>query len=179
MHHPPLRPGETATLFRFWLARDEYQGGLPAQSLIATQFARHFLTTPGLAVTLMPFAHPENWAAFCAYADQRRAPAADFTVGGRPYATFVHDWRVVSPAAWVARLSQQELGARRPRPSRPPPPELWCSTRRRSPRRFARRCATIRPDRLRDNPLLRCRLVTSRLTGTEAGRAGFAAQERA
>ena len=153
----------------------------PAQSLIATQFARHFLTTSGLAVTLMPFAEPEAWAAFCAYADQRRAPTADFTVGGRTYATFVHDWRMVSPAAWVARLSQQELGAT------PTPPEPSGAARtlvldeaeftaavRQALRDYPR------PDRLRDNPLLRCRLVTTRLTGSEgpAEQAG-AAQEPA
>ena len=73
--------GGDRDLIRFWLARDRYQAVSPAQSLIATQFARHFLTTSGLAVTLMPFAQPEDWAAFCAYADQRRAPTADFTVG--------------------------------------------------------------------------------------------------
>ena len=140
----------------------------PAQSLIATQFARHFLTTSGLAVTLMPFADPDAWAAFCAYADQRRAPTADFTVGDRTYATFVHDWRVVSPAAWVARLSQQELGAT------PSPPEPAGATRTLVLDEAAFSTAVRqalrdypRPDRLRHNPLLKCRLVTTRLTGSE------------
>ena len=111
-NHAPLRPGETATLIRFWLSGDVYQSVSPAQSLIATQFARHFLTTPGLAVTIVPFAHPEEWEAFCSYTDQRRAPAADFTVGQRTYTSFVHDWRTVPPAAWLARMSHQEVGAR-------------------------------------------------------------------
>lgn len=168
LRHPPLRPGETATLFRFWLGRDSYQSVSPAQSLIATQFARHFLTTPGLAVTLMPFARPEDWQAFCAYADQRRAPAGDFTVGSHSYATFVHDWRIVPPAAWVARLSQQELGAPPTARSADSKPVLvlsegeFAAAVRQGLRDYPR------ADRLRTNPLLRCRLVTTRLSGTES-----------
>ena len=165
--HPPMRPGETATLIRFWLAADSYQAVSPVQSLIATQFARHFLTTSALAVTLMPFAEPEKWQAFCAYADQRRAPAADFTVGGRSYATFVHDWRTVPPAAWVARLSRQEVGVVTPPESAGAPAVLVLDeTEFAAAVRQALRDYT-RPDRLRTSPLLQCRVVTTRLTGTE------------
>lgn len=166
-NHPPLRPGETATLIRYWLARDTYQSVSPVQSMIATQFARHFLTTPGLAVTLMPFAHPAEWEAFCAYADQRRAPSADFTVGGRTYASFQHDWRLVPPAAWVARLSQQELGAPVPQPTESPPAVLVLGEAdfgvavRQALRDYSR------PDRLESNALLRCRVVTTQLSGSE------------
>jgi hypothetical protein len=166
-NHPPLRPGETATLIRYWLARDTYQSVSPVQSMIATQLARHFLTTPGLAVTLMPFARPAEWEAFCAYADQRRAPSADFTVGGRRYASFQHDWRLMPPAAWVARLSQQELGAPVPELTEPPPAVLVLGEAdfgvavRQALRDYTR------PDRLQTNRLLRCRLVTTQLSGTE------------
>ena len=168
-NHPPLRPGETATLIRFWLARDDYQSVSPSQSLIATQFARHFLTTPGLAVTVLPFAHAEDWEAFCAYADQRRAPAADFTVGGHHYSSFVHDWRIDTPAAWVARLSQQEIGATVP----DAPPDRSAAVLVLGEQDFAAAVRQAlrdytRPERLRSNPLLRCRLITTRLTGSES-----------
>jgi len=167
--HPPLRPGETATLIRYWLARETYQSVSPPQSLLAAQFARHFLTTPGLAVTLMPFAQPEEWEAFCSYADQRRAPRADFTIGGRSYATFVHDWRIVPPAALVARLSQQEIGS----PAAAPPPASAAALLVLAEPQFA---AAVRQavrdytrlDRLRSSPLLRCRLITTRLSGNES-----------
>jgi hypothetical protein len=167
-NHPPLRPGETATLIRFWLSRDVYQSVSPAQSLIATQFARHFLTTPGLAVTLLPFAHPEEWEAFCTYADQRRARAADFMVGGRTYASFVHDWRTVPPAAWVARLSLQEIGAApgASTAAEPAAPLVLGETDFAAAVRQALRNYT-RPDRLRTSPLLRCRVVTTKLSGGE------------
>jgi hypothetical protein len=34
-NHAPLRAGESATLFRYWMARDTYQDISPVQSLIA------------------------------------------------------------------------------------------------------------------------------------------------
>ncbi len=160
--HPPLRPGESAVVIRFWLALETYQAVSPVQSLIATQFARLFLTTSGLAVTLMSFAEPEAWAAFCAYADQRRAPAADFEVGGHGYASFVHDWRLVPPAAWIERMSRQEVGATPTAPVDDPSGTLVLSEAEFAAAvRQALRDYT-RPDRLRDNPLLRCRLVSTR-----------------
>lgn len=163
--HPPLRPGETATLFRFWLARETYQSVSAVQSTIATQFARHFLTTRGLALTLTPFADPRPWEAFCAYTDQRRAPAADFTVGVTTYACFGHDWRVGSPEAWLAGMSAREVGAT------PPPAAVETADPRALVLDQTQFAAAVRqalrdysrPDRLRDNPLLRCRLVSSRL----------------
>lgn len=166
---PPLRPGETATLIRFWLSRDHYQSVSPVQSLIATEFARHFLTTAGLAVTLLPFARPEEWVAFCAYADQQPAPLADFTVAGRTYTTFAHDWRAVPPPVWLARMSLRELGVEQP--ANPPAPEALVLTEAEfaAAVRQALRDYT-RPDRLRGNPLLRCRVVAARTRSTGAGR---------
>lgn len=159
----PLRPGERATLIRFWLARDTYQSVSPVQSLIAVQLARHYLLTPALAVSLLPFSRPAEWAEFCTYADQVRMPSADFTVGGRTYAVFGHDWRVVTPAAWVGLLSRRETGAPIVAAAGGPGPapllvlseaEFTAAVRR------ALRDLT-RPDRLRDNPLLRSRVVTA------------------
>ena len=166
--HPPLRPTETATLIRFWLSRDHHQSVSPVQNLIATQLARHYLTTTGLAVTLLPFAHPQEWQALCAYTDQTRAPQADFTVDGRRYTSFVHDWRTVPPAAWVARLSLQEIGTA-PDASAPADADTllvlseaeFANAVRQALRDYTRQ------DRLRGNPLLRCRLITTQLASTE------------
>ncbi len=159
--HPPLRPGERVTLVRFWLSDEHYQSISPVQSLITTQLLRHYLTTPGLAVSLLPFAHPQEWSEACAYTDQRRAPEADFMVGGRQYATFVHDWRVVTPPAWVAALSAREIGAQLA--GGPPMPVIAVLTRDEfaTAVKSALRDVT-RPDRLRDNPLQHSRLVTGR-----------------
>jgi hypothetical protein len=166
-NHPPLRPGERVTLVRYWMSAHDYQSVSPVQSLITTQLARHYLTTPGLAVSLVPFAHPQEWAEACAYTDQRRAPDADFTVGERTYTVFQHDWRLVPPTAWVALLSAREIGET---------PELTPSAASTvlvlGEQEFAAGVKAAlryltRPDRLRDNPLLRSRLVTAH-TGTTA-----------
>jgi hypothetical protein len=159
--HRPLRPGERVTLVRYWLSRDDYQSVSPVQSLITTGLLRHYLTTPGLAVSLVSFAHPEEWLEACAYTDHRRSPAADFEIGGRRFTSFSHDWRVVTPAAWVATLSALELGAQLAEVRSPAPlavlgHEEFAAAAKRALRDLNR------PDRLRDNPLLRSRLVSGR-----------------
>lgn len=107
----PLRKSEGATLFRFWMARDTYQGVSPTQSLIFINFVQHHRLTPGLAFTFFACADPDFWAAMFAYADLARLPDADFEIGGRHYGVYGHDWRVVSTAAWQELLAQREITA--------------------------------------------------------------------
>lgn len=161
--HAPLRPGERVTLVRFWMSDQAYQSVSPVQSLITTQLARHYLGTAGLAVTLVPFAHPDEWEQVCEYADQRRMPAADFRVGEKDYTVFGHDWRVVPPAAWVARLSAQEVGTQGPDAAPAAAPALLVLGEAEFAAAVKRALRDVsRPDRLRDNPLLRSRLVADR-----------------
>ena len=107
----PLRTGEGATLFRFWMARDTYQSVSPIQSLIFINFVQHHRLTAGLAFTFFTCAEPEDWAAMFAYADLARIPEADFEVGGQRYGVYGHDWRVLPPKAWQAMLAQREIAA--------------------------------------------------------------------
>jgi hypothetical protein len=104
-----LRPGERATLFRFWLAHDTYQAVSPIQSLIFVNIVRHYLTTPGLAFTLFPCAEPDFWASVFAYADLTRLPEADFEVDGHHYGVYGHDWRVTPPLIWLSLLAEREV----------------------------------------------------------------------
>src|ERR1041385_5168081 len=108
--YAPLRKDEVATLFRFWMARDTYQGISPIQSLIFIQVAKHYLTTHGLVFTFFPCAAPAFWAAILSYAELTRYPDADFEVGGKRYGIYGHDWRVMTPAVWIARLAEKEVG---------------------------------------------------------------------
>ena len=159
---PPLRPGERVTVVRFWLTRDDDQSVSPGQSLITAHLARHYLSTPGLAVSLIPFRHPDEWADACAYTDQIRMPAADFVVDGRASTVFGHDWRVTPPAAWIAGLSAREIGSPAAAGAEGGVPLLVLDeTEFAAAVKRALRDLT-RPDRLRDNPLLRCRLITAR-----------------
>lgn len=109
--HAPVHSDEVATLFRFWMDRDAYQGISPIQSLIFIQAAKHYLTTPGLAFTFFPCADPDFWAAILSYAELTRYHEADFEVGGKRYGVYGHDWRVMSPAVWIGRLAEKEVGA--------------------------------------------------------------------
>ena len=107
--HAPLRAGETAAIFRFWMAKDTYQAVSPTQSLIFITFVQQHHAASNLAFTFFACAQPEAWAKMFAYADLTRLPMADFTVGERTYGVYGHDWRLVSPTAWQALLAQREM----------------------------------------------------------------------
>ena len=159
--HAPLRANEVATLFRFWMDRDAYQGISPIQSLIFIQVAKHYLTTPGLAFTFFPCADPDFWAAILGYAELTRLPDADFEVGGKRYGIYGHDWRVMTPAVWIARLAEKEVGA--PAQAASPPasePLIFLSQDEFSNAVKQALQDFARPGGLTGNPLLRSRLVS-------------------
>jgi len=160
----PLRPGETATIFRFWLARDSYQEVSPVQSRIFFTMVQHYLTTPRLAYTFLPCANPTFWQAVFAYADLTRLMEADFAIGEQRYGVYGHDWRVVSPMAWLALLAERELDAEAKPEAAVNPAESvvildaahFADAVRDALRDFADQNA------LRGNPLLQSRLVLRR-----------------
>jgi hypothetical protein len=174
-HNAPLRPGEKATLFRFWMAGDTYQGVSAMQSLIFGNIAQHYLTTPGLAFTFFPTAEPDFWAPMFAYVDLGRAREADFEVGGRRYGVYVHDWRVTPPMAWLDLLAQREVATEPlavPAAASTPLVVLGESDFTAAVREALR--DFHRTDALRTNPLLRSRVVVERAgTGADDG-AGIA-----
>jgi hypothetical protein len=165
--HAPLRPGEGATLFRFWMARSAYQAVSPIQSLIFVNAVQRYLATPGLAYTFFACADPEFWSPMAAYADLARLPEADFEVGERRYGVYGHDWRVVPPMTWLALLAEREVAlspqAGLPSPQRSEPllvlsqPEFEEAVRR-ALRDFSH------PDLLHTNPLLRSRMLAKRVS---------------
>jgi RecA/RadA recombinase len=162
--HAPLRQGEIATLFRFWMADDTYQDISPVQSLVLVNVVRHYLSTAGLAFTFVSMADPDFYAPGFAYANIPRLPGADFVVGGRRYGVFGSDWRALPPLAWLTLLAEREVG-------REPPPlthvsgaslevlayEDFIEATRQGLRDMTR------PDLLRLNPLLRSRMITARV----------------
>jgi hypothetical protein len=160
----PLRPGEVATYFRFWMDRDAYQAVSPSQSVIFINMVRHYLTTPGLAFTFIPCADPDFWAPIFAYADLERLPEADFEIDGRRYGVYGHDWRTMPPMAWLALLAERETAAGTQPPAPAPVTETlvvlsaegFATAVREALRDLAR------PDVLRQNPLARSRLLVER-----------------
>jgi hypothetical protein len=107
---PPLRKGETATLFRFWMARESYQGVSAVQSRIFLNLVQHYLTAHGLAYSFIPCADPDFWNEIFTFADMERLPQADFTVGPQRFAVFGHDWRKTPSLLWLELMAQRELG---------------------------------------------------------------------
>ena len=105
--HGPLRPGERATYFRYWMAGDTHQAVSPIQSLIFINMVRHYFT-PSLAYTFYACTDPLFWRPVFAYADLARLPELDFAIDGRAYGVYGHDWRATPPAAWLDLLGQRE-----------------------------------------------------------------------
>lgn len=171
--HTPLRPGEHATMFRFWMARDTYQEVSPVQSLIFLSHIRHYLSTPGLAFTFLPCRKPAYWGLVFRYAVMERLHEVDFDVDGQRYAVFGHDWRAVPPMAWLDMLAERSLNVMPGVQPAAPPEQILVLSRsgfaaavRDAFRVFAR------PGKLRDNPLLRSRIVIDQvgLDADEASR---------
>lgn len=167
--HAPLRGGERATLFRFWMDRDEHQALSPVQSLIAAYRVRYYLSTPHLAYTFLPCADPDFWALVFAYADFERLGEAAFQIEGRGFGMFGHDWRTVPPAAWLNLLAERNITPRDPEAV---PPPARASMLVLSEVEFGEAVKDalqeyVRPDALRGNPLLRSRLIVEK-TDAEA-----------
>ena len=160
-NHAPLRSNEVAILFRFWMEKDTYQGISPIQSLIFLQVAKQYLVTPMLAFTFFPCAEPDFWSAILSYGELTRLPAADFEVDGIRYGVYGHDWRVMPPAIWIARLAQKELGATGQTVSPPVQEQLIFLSRDDFGNAVKQALQDFtRPAGLAGNPLLRSRLVS-------------------
>ena len=159
--HAPLRKGEAASLFRFWMDGEAYQGVSPIQGLVFVETIRHYLQAPRLAFTFLPCRRPELWGLVFAYADLQRLAEADFEIDGNAFAVFGHDWRAVPPAAWLELMAEREITLRPPEQvAASPAATLLVLSRsdfadavKDALRDFAR------PEALRQNPLLRSRLV--------------------
>lgn len=164
----PLRTGERATLFRYWLARNSYQDVSPVQSRIFVTMVQHYLTTPGLAYTLIPCANPAFWADVFAYADLHRLPTADFTVGDRNYGVYGHDWRVVPPLGWLNLLAEREIAMGVAHTMPPVPEALIVLSQSEFTTSVHDALRTFHDaNELRNNPLLRSRLVVDHAGGSD------------
>lgn len=164
-----LRPGESATLFRFWMDRDTYQEVSPVQTQIFVNMVRHYLSTPGLAFTFLPSADPDFWMLAFSYADLARLPQVDFTVEGRRYGVYGHDWRIVPPIAWLELMGEREVSSQAN--TTPPAPVEQVIVLSESEFAEAVQAALrdyARPDMLHGNPLLRSKLVIE-ASGLNAG----------
>jgi hypothetical protein len=165
-NYAPLRSGEGATMFRFWMAKDTYQKVSAVQSLIFITCVQHYRTTTNLAFTFLPCAEPEYWQEMFAYADLNRLSPADFEVDGRRWGVYGHDWRVVSPSAWQELLAQREIAvsAQAIQPQQVSEPLLVLSQAEFLQAVQDALRQYTRPEELPNNPLLRSRLVLEQIS---------------
>ncbi len=109
--HGPLRSGEQATYLRFLMAHDAYQETSPLQSLLIVHALRHFLTKgQRLAYTVFCCHEATTWQPLFHYAGISRI-AAEFSLDGRQYEVFGHDWRSNPLMEWIARMAEKEIDA--------------------------------------------------------------------
>jgi hypothetical protein len=160
----PLRQGEMATHFRFWMARDTYQDVSAVQSVILVNMVKHYLTTKGLVFTFFPAANADFWVPLCTYSEIPRLTEADFEVGGHQYGLFGHNWREMPPLPWLSLLADREIAAS---PQQMPPPKATAQLVVLSEQEFAAAVRDAlrdfsRPSALRANPLVHSRLVVER-----------------
>jgi hypothetical protein len=162
-----LDEGETAGFFRFWMQREGYQELGPIQLFITLHFVRYYMSTRRLAFSFVYYADPDLWADLCAYSDFVRLPDADFSVGGRSYGVYGHDWRRTPPMAWLQLLGERELTDGAVNVPQEPEPTVR-PVRRLSDEDFAAAVKAAltefgRATGLRGSPLLDAPLVASRL----------------
>jgi hypothetical protein len=159
----PLRPGERAVLFRFWMSAERHQEFAPVQSRIFTNIFQSFFNTPRLAVSFFPAVESELLEILMGYAEFVPPPELQFEQAGRRYITFVHDWRVMPLGEWLDILGQKEVGATPPAPA--PAEELLVLSEDEFAGAVRSALAAIRsrrPEALRAHPLSRSRLVRDR-----------------
>ena len=162
----PLRAGETATLFRFWMDRDKHHAISRTQSQIFVQMVRHYIVTPGLAFSFLPIAYPDFFGMIFSYADLHRINDLDFSENGISFGIFTHDWRQRPPIAWLDVLGSREINAK---PAKSLPEEHGTRVLVLSKGQFEKAIkealrSFAKPHALKSNPLLQSRIIMDRLS---------------
>lgn len=160
VRHGPPAPGEAVMAIRFLVDAEAYQGPSPSLNLMCVRGVQHVLAGNRLAWSFVgAFSDPEAVTPMFATLDYHRAVEADYGVGERRYGVFAHDFRRVTPEAWLeltARYEVEDVG--------PPPDPATRPTAVLSQPEFAEAVRSAlrdlhRPDRLARSPLLTSRLV--------------------
>jgi hypothetical protein len=107
--HAPLRTGERATHFRFWMTREGYQNVGAIQTVMSINISQHELLTPRLGYSFLSVADPEFWELAAAYTDRSLIEPAAYEVGGKRYGVYGHDWRLTPPLALLELLAEREI----------------------------------------------------------------------
>jgi hypothetical protein len=161
----PLRAGERATYFRFWMADDGYQAVSPVQSLIFVSIVQHYVTEPNLAATFLPCANPEFWAPMFQYAMHPLIDSLTFEVGRTRYGVYFNDWRVLQPKPWLAVLSEREVPIKASEDKPMPRGDIVVLSREGFEESIGEALKSFtNVARLAKNPILRSRIIAERVS---------------
>jgi AAA ATPase domain len=161
-----VREGQTITQTRFVIDRQAYQDPSPTMNATPVLTMQRYLCTPGLSWDFLTLADPDRWNDYFAVADLPRAEGADFTLGGRTFGLFAHDFRRVPVDAWLHLVTERALAADFTRPPSAPVPLVLSQPEFEQAVKQALRDLR-RPDRLARNPLMRARAVRDRTENAE------------
>ncbi|GGK79654.1 hypothetical protein GCM10012284_12080 [Mangrovihabitans endophyticus] len=155
-----LRADERVRAWRFFLDRERGQHPSPSLTLfVACQMLDILQLRDDTAWSLVAaFENAELWTPTMEFLDFWVATDADFTVGTTVFPVFAHDWRRVGIPDWVEVLHARQLGA----PARPAADSAGETVLSRSEFTDGLRDALRHlhdPEQLRDNPLLRTRMI--------------------
>jgi hypothetical protein len=156
----PMRTGERMLIGRWVMGADQYLVTGAMLNLVAGVTTVRWLSDPPIAVDIEYMADGDYWEPMFTFIDQIRTPEADAVVGGRRYAAFTHDWRVLPAVPWLEMMEQRELAEELTMEDlRPAVPALALSQPdfAEAVKRALRCCG--RPDELSRNALVRSRLV--------------------
>ncbi len=159
--HGMLRPGERMLYTRFWMGWEDHQDSL-VHTLVATTAVNTWINAPRLRWSFVAAAKPDFWHGMFAFFFIHRITQADFTVSGRTYGVFNHDWVAQPVQEWLdailERETQGELHTLPPeQESRPALIVLSQPEFAEAVRQALRHCHRI--GALAQNPLLRTRLL--------------------
>jgi hypothetical protein len=165
-----LRSTDRIAYHRLHMSKDGYQELSPVTNLLAFAVSVLPLRCARLAWSFLTFADAGQWEPVMRYINFRRTAEADFTLGGRRYGVFAHDWRLEPFAAWWDGLCERAFG-NDPGPVfteavAAPAAMLSCGEFAAAVRLALRDYA--RPERLATSPLLRTRAALEHAKGPAA-----------
>ena len=161
----PLRPDDRLELC-LWLSYETHVDPSAMASQLSIANVRSWFGTPGLDWGGMAIpARLDTWGPMMAYLDHH--PIGEVAVGETSYAMFLHDWRTVTPTAFLDMMGSREITSEASDAALAPPREVLAMSHEAfvAAAKQALRELSI-DDALVANPLSRCR-VALEAPGTE------------
>jgi hypothetical protein len=158
----PVRQGDSMTQCRFIVDAVMYQDPSPTLNAVPIITLQNQLTDRRLSWDFLTLADPDRWDRYFALAGLPRATGADFSVGGRRYGLFAHDFRrvpieVVTQQWTEVALADDVLSLPAPAAA----PEAVVLAHAEFDRAVRRALHDLRrPDLIERNPLTQARLVS-------------------